>query len=231
MKAFKVIAMDGPGGVGKSTTARALAGRLGYYFLSSGRIYRALAWVALGRGWKAGSSLAEGLLDDVRIEVETDGVLRVNGEQVGEALGSDAISEAASRLSTLPAVRDLSNRVQRETVARIAERGNFPGVILEGRDIGTVVFPETRHKFFLIASAAVRAQRRFAELRETDPATTLEQVTRSLATRDARDAGRDIAPLKPAADARVIDTSALSLEQVVETLVRAIAGDGSTPHP
>lgn len=225
MAHLQVIALDGPGGVGKSSTARALADRLGYFFLSSGSIYRAIAWSALRRGWSRGEPLAEGLLDEVRIDVGAGDALRVDGEPIAERLGSDAISEATSLLSTLPDVRELSNRVQRETVAGIAEEGRYPGVVLEGRDIGTVVFPQARHKFFITASVAVRAERRFAELKRTDPALTLEAVTRALQARDERDSKRAIAPLKPASRAIVIDTSLLSADEVVEAMLREIQGE------
>jgi cytidylate kinase len=221
---FDVIALDGPGGVGKSTTARALAGRLGCFFLSSGQIYRALAWCALGRGWQPGRPLAPGLLDDVRIEIDREGGLRVNGAAPGAALNSDALSQATSVLSTLPEVRARSNQVQRDTVAALAAAGHFAGVILEGRDIGTVVFPEARHKFFVTASTAVRAERRYRELLRTDPAVTLAAVTQSLEERDRRDSQRDIAPLRPAPDAQIVDTAGLTLEQVVDRLVRAVRG-------
>jgi CMP/dCMP kinase len=224
VSAFEVIALDGPGGVGKSTTARALAQRLGYFFLSSGQIYRALAWSALAHGWQRGASLAAGLLDAVRIEVAADGSLRVDGQAPGAALSSDAISQAASVLSTLPEVRALSNRVQRDTVAALARAGHFAGVILEGRDIGTVVFPDARHKFFITASTAVRAQRRFKEERARDPSATLEAVQRSLEERDRRDSEREHAPLRVAPGATVVDTGELTLEQVLERLVQAVQG-------
>lgn len=222
MSAFEVIALDGPGGVGKSTTARALAERLGCFFLSSGQIYRALAWMALQRGWQPGQPLPAGLLDDVRIEVAADGSLRVNGEAVGAALNTDAISQATSVLSTLPTVRALSNQVQRRTVAELERSGHFAGVILEGRDIGTVVFPEARHKFFVTASTAVRAERRYRELVQADPAVTLEAVQEALTERDRRDSERDVAPLRPASGAIEIDSSGLTLEQVVERMVHEV---------
>ena len=221
---FEVIALDGPSGVGKSTTARGLAERLGCFFLSSGQIYRALAWCALGRGWEPGQPLAAGLLRDVRIEVEASGALCVNGQSLGAELRTDAISEATSVLSTLPEVRALSNRVQRETVAALARAGHFPGVILEGRDIGTVVFPEARHKFFITASTAVRARRRYLEQVRDDPATDLAEVTRALAERDRRDSERELAPLKPAPDALIVDSGELTLEQVLDRLVAAVQG-------
>lgn len=224
MPPFDVIALDGPGGVGKSTTARALARRLGYFFLSSGQIYRALAWSALRKGWRPGGPPAPGLLEAVRIEVQADGSLQVDGRAPGAELGSDAISEATSQLSALPAVRAVSNRVQRDTVAGLARAGHFPGVILEGRDIGTVVFPEARHKFFLTADPAVRARRRYEELRQTDPAATLAAVAQALEARDRRDSERDVAPLKPAPDAVRVDTSHQTLDEVVATLARHVTG-------
>lgn len=222
--AFDIVALDGPGGVGKSTTARALARRLGYFFLSSGQIYRALAWCAMRRGWSPGQPVPEGLLDDVRITVQRDGTLLVNGEAVGQALNSDAISRATSLLSTVPAVRDRANQVQRDTIAALGQAGHFPGAILEGRDIGTVVFPGAPHKFFVTASTAVRAERRYRELVRDDPTVTLAAVTRALEERDRMDSERDVAPLKPATDARVVDTSGLTLEQVVERLAQEIRG-------
>ncbi len=221
---FEVIALDGPSGVGKSTTARGLAERLGCFFLSSGQIYRALAWCALQRGWVPGQPLAAGLLQDVRIAVDPSGALRVNGQSLGAELRTDAISQATSVLSTLPEVRALSNGVQRDTVAALARARHFPGVILEGRDIGTVVFPEARHKFFITASTAVRARRRYLELVRDDPATDLDEVTRALAERDRRDSERDLAPLRPAPDALIIDSGELTLEQVLDRLVEAVQG-------
>lgn len=227
MAPFEVIALDGPGGVGKSTTARVLARRLGYFFLSSGQIYRALAWYALQRGWGPGRPLESSLLDSVRIDVQPDGGLRVNGEAVGGALNTDAISRATSVLSTEPAVRTLCNRVQRDTVEAMRRAGQVRGVILEGRDIGTVVFPDARHKFFVTASRDERARRRHRELAASDPGITLDAVRTALDERDRRDSERDVAPLRPAPDAEVVDTSALSLEQVVERLAAAVESDGA----
>jgi cytidylate kinase len=228
--AFQLVAIDGPSGVGKSTTARALAARLGYFYFSSGRLYRAMAWYALRQGWQPGAPLPAGLLDGLRIEVLAEGRLRVNGETVGGELSSETVSRATSVLSTQPAVREASNRLQRETVAHIAKDGRYAGVVLEGRDIATVVFPEAQHKFFLTASVAERARRRHAELEDDPDAPTVEAVARAIAERDARDMSRAVAPLKPAPDARRIDTSALDLEQVVERLVREIRG-GASPAP
>lgn len=224
---FEVIALDGPGGVGKSTTGRILAERLGYFFLSSGAIYRALAWLALQQGWQVGENPDPAILEGVRVTVNEGGVLRINGKQPGEALNSEEISTATSHLSTIPEVRDLSNEVQRDTITAMASAGIFGGVILEGRDIGTVVFPEARHKIFLTASVEERARRRFQDLKSSQPELTLEEVMNSLRERDQRDASRDAAPMKPARDALILDTSAMTREDVLQTLIEKISGGGT----
>jgi cytidylate kinase len=223
---FEVIALDGPGGVGKSTTGRILAERLGYFFLSSGAIYRALAWMALQRGWKVGEKPDPEILEGVRVTVNEGGVLRINGKQPGDALIGEEISMATSHLSTIPEVRDISNEVQRDTLTAMASAGVFGGVILEGRDIGTVVFPEARHKIFLTASVEERARRRFQDLKSGHPELTLEEVMNSLQERDQRDASRDAAPMKPARDAFVLDTSAMTREEVLQALLEKISGGG-----
>lgn len=220
---FKLIAIDGPSGVGKSTTAQRLAERLGYYFLSSGRIYRALAWFALQSGWQPGQPV-EPVLDAAHVTVDAAGELHVDGARPGAALGSEVISAATSQLSTLPAVRERANQVQREAVADIRVHRRFPGVILEGRDIGTVVFPDATHKFFLTASTEERARRRYEELADREPDVTPEGVRAALETRDERDSTRAVAPLRPADDAVQVDTTALSLEAVVAELARQIEG-------
>lgn len=217
-----LIALDGPSGVGKSSTARALAERLGYYFLSSGQIYRALAWRALALGWHEGVAIPAAVLEDTDVQVEPDGALAVNGQRVTDELRSEAVSRAASLLSTDERVRAVSNTAQRGTVTRIARRHTFPGVVIEGRDMGTVVFPEARHKFFITASPAERARRRYRELAASNPGLDVDTVERSLMERDERDSTREVAPLKPAPDAEVVDTSGMTLEQVVAHLVAAI---------
>lgn len=214
-----LIAIDGPGGVGKSSVARALAGRLGYFFLSSGLIYRAMAWHLRAKGWRHGEKPDPARLEPFVLAVTADGKIEVNGAPVVEELHSEAISRAASLISALPAIRQRSDAVQRETVARIGADFTFPGVILEGRDIGTVVFPDATHKFFFTASPEVRAERRYREQRVENPTLTLSEVRKALQERDERDSTREVAPLKPADDAHLIDTSSLDLEGVVERIM------------
>lgn len=219
---MEIIAIDGPGGVGKSTAMRRLAERLGYFALSSGLIYRCMAWHLLGTGWLPGASVPLERLNGFALDIDRDGRPAVNGKRVEADLGAETISGAASVISVVPAVRDIANRSQRETAARMARDGGVAGMVIEGRDIGTVVFPDAAHKFFIVASPDERARRRWLELREREPALTLESVRSGLAERDARDESRVVAPLVAAPDAVQIDTSALTVEQVLEAMLKVI---------
>jgi cytidylate kinase len=199
-----VVAIDGPAGAGKSTVARATADALGFPYLDSGAMYRAVALMTLRHGGAA-SEQAE------RLELELGDRVIVNGEDVTDAIRSPEVSEAASRVATNPKVREALVRKQRELLGR----GNW---VAEGRDIGTVVAPDAAVKVFLTASPEERAQRRAREL-GTDP----ETVMRDQALRDAQDSGREYSPLKIADGAVELDTTGLSVDQVVEriaTLVR-----------
>lgn len=214
-----VVAIDGPAGAGKSTVARRLAARLGYQLLDTGAIYRAVALLARRQGipWDDEARLA-GLAGGLDVGFRLDGELNrvlVNGEDVTAAIRTPEMSQGASRVSALPAVRAALLGLQR----RLGAGG---GVVAEGRDIGTVVFPDSPAKFFVTASPEVRARRRYQELaaagQPVDEQATLDEVIE----RDRRDETRAAAPLKQAADALRIDTSVLTIEQVVETLERAV---------
>jgi cytidylate kinase len=201
-----VIAIDGPAGAGKSSVARALARALGFAYMDSGAMYRAVALAARERG--AGPAAVAG---ELRIALEGERV-RLDGRDVSAAIRSPEISEAASRAAADPRVREAMVELQR----RLLADGDW---VAEGRDIGTVVAPEAELKVFLTASAAERARRRAAQL-GADQATVLAEQT----LRDERDATREHSPLRPAADAVVLDTTGLSLEQVVRRLAR-LAGE------
>jgi CMP/dCMP kinase len=195
-----VIAIDGPAGAGKSSVARAAAERLGFTFLDTGAMYRAVAC----RAEDAGADPAE-VARSARLELGER--VRLDGEDVTERIREPWVSEAASRVSADPAVREALVAEQR----RILESGNW---VAEGRDIGTVVAPDADVKVFLTAAPEERARRRAAEL-----GTDAGVVLREQAMRDERDRSREHAPLAPAVDAVPVDTTGLSLEEVVDQIV------------
>jgi len=188
------IAIDGPAGVGKTSVGRALAREFGFRFVSTGKMYRAVA-LAFDRGLT---------LDGITIDVTDAERFLLNGEDVTDLLHTPEYDEKSSLVATRPEVRELLVRLQRG----ITGRGD---VVMEGRDIGTVVLPDADVKLFLDASPEVRAARRVAQRKDDDVAATLEELTR----RDDRDAGRAIAPLKPARDATIIDTDRKTLVEVI----------------
>jgi prephenate dehydrogenase len=223
-----IVAIDGPVGAGKSTVARALARALGFDYLNTGAMYRAVALAAHQAGIRAGDPNIEErlapLLAAIRIDFNGEQVM-LNGVDVSGAIVQPAISELASQLSVLHRVRERMVELQRAAGAK-------GGVVMEGRDIGTVVFPDAEVKFYLDADVKVRAARRFAELRERGEAATLEEVEAQLIERDRRDSTRAIAPLRCAADAIVINSTSLPVAQVVERLISEIrarfrAGSGT----
>ncbi len=219
-----VVAIDGPSGAGKSTTGRALAARLGYTYIDTGAMYRALAVKAM----RAGVSLdAEEALATVcrasRIEL-TDGGRRVllDGEDVTSELRSREISRASSLVSVHQGVRA-------EMVARQRELGREGGVVLDGRDIGTAVFPDAEVKIYLDAQPGERAQRRLAELRAAGADVSFEAVEKDLRDRDYNDTHRAESPLVRAWDALALDTTQLSPEEVVERMLAAVRAREGKP--
>lgn len=216
-----IITLDGPGGAGKGTLASALARELGWWLLDSGALYRLVALIALRRGFDAGDAgereqiVAEARVLDLVFEPD-DGAgqrVRLAGEDVTDTIRSDAVSAAASQWAAVPAVRDALLERQREFALA-------PGLIADGRDMGTVVFPGADLKLFVTASAYERAGRRVAQLSATGVDASLSRIYREILERDERDASRATAPLKPAVDAQVIDTSG---ETVAESLARVHA--------
>lgn len=217
-----IVAIDGPSGVGKSTAARALARRLGLPVLDTGAMYRALALRVLETGLDPGDREAvEELAERTEIDVRPaeDGRLEVllEGAPVGERIRRHAVSEATSRISSYPRVRRRMVALQRRAAGRA-------GAVVEGRDIGTVVFPDTPHKFFLRADPVVRAERRWHELRRRGEEVELDTVRRDVVERDARDTGRADSPLRHDESYRLIDTTERSPDEVVEAMVSAIGG-------
>jgi cytidylate kinase len=215
-----VIAIDGPVGAGKSTMARRLAEALGFIHIDSGAMYRALGWKALAAGVDLADHAALAALaasTEIRIVPGAAGFrLLVDGEDVTGSLRTPAVDQAASRVSTCPAVRERLVALQR-TMAREG------GVVMDGRDIGTVVFPDADLKFFLDADLEVRAARRWQDLQTAGAGLDAAAVRREVAERDARDRGREVSPLQPAPDAIRIDTTRLDAEAVLAAMLATAA--------
>jgi len=211
-----IVAIDGPAGAGKSTVARQLARRLGFTIIDTGAIYRSVALAAqrAGVSWGDDAGLARLLDAGLGLTFRGERVL-LRGEDVTEAIRTPEISRGASVVSARPVVRQKLLQLQRD-LGRAAPRG----AVLEGRDIGTVVFPDADVKFFLTASDEARAQRRHAELAEKGLSVPLPEVLADQRRRDKDDTERAIAPLRAAADAVVVDTTGFDLEQVVERCFR-----------
>lgn len=213
-----VIAIDGPSGAGKSTAGRALAAGLGYTFVDTGAMYRALALAALREGVEVDreAELAR-LARERRIELH-DGGRRVSldGEDVTDAVRTREVSRAASLVSVHPAVR-------REMVRRQKAMGAEGGVVLDGRDIGTAVFPDADVKFYVDADPGARARRRHAELAAAGPAPDLDEIERDIRARDHKDQTRADSPLARARDALLLDTTSLTPEEVLQVMRQAVA--------
>jgi cytidylate kinase len=214
-----VVTIDGPAAAGKSTTARAVARRLACLYLDSGALYRALAVQVLRRGIAPEDREAVGALvraTDLDLVPAPEGTrVLVDGEDVSAEIRAPRVSEAASRLAEQPAVRERMGEIQR----RVARSRS---VVVEGRDTGSVVFPDATVKIFLDASSAERARRRWRELRERGIEADLAGVQADVERRDRRDRERDLAPLVAAADSVVVDTTGLSLDEQVEKVLGVI---------
>lgn len=215
-----VIAIDGPAGAGKSTVGRAVAERLGLDYLDTGAMYRAMTFAALQRG------IPEGDLNEVAemaptVEITVDGTqVTVDGVDATAAIRGREVTEAVSQIAANPGVRSVLVDRQR---AWVIERG---GGVVEGRDIGSVVFPEARLKLFVTASPRVRAERRVGEI-----GGNVDEIEASIVARDRFDSTRDHSPLTEADDAVTVDTTGMSIEQVVDRILALLDGTGSAKEP
>lgn len=211
MKSIK-IAIDGPAGAGKSTIAKAVAGALGFVYIDTGAMYRAIGLAAVRKGVDPTDAPGvEGILDDIEIKIahtEAGQQVYLNGENVSTEIRLPEISSAASNVAVIPAVRLKLVELQRI----LAEETD---VIMDGRDIGTYVLPNAQLKIFLTADVEERAKRRYLELEEKGVATTLEEVLSEMKFRDHNDSSRAFAPLRPAEDSVMVDSTKLTLEETV----------------
>lgn len=211
---MKTIAIDGPSGAGKSAIASALAKRLGYEYIDTGALYRTIAYIAVREGGDLSTKELLKRVDAQSIDYK-NGAVQLNGEALGDVIRTEAISQKTSQLSKEPAVRDYLLSLQR----RLAEDG---GVVMEGRDIGTVVLPSADVKFFLTASEEERARRRYEQRLAFGEAVDMETIKADIHARDERDKNRAVAPLKQAADAILVDSTAMSEEEVLDTMVNYV---------
>ncbi|MGB5298577.1 MAG: (d)CMP kinase [Thiogranum sp.] len=214
-KTVPVITIDGPSGSGKGTISRMLARELGFQFLDSGALYRLLAFAAQRRGIALDDESALAALSgelDIRFPADGEGDrVLLDGEDVGDAIRTEAAGGGASRVAALPAVREaLLDRQRRFRL--------LPGLVADGRDMGTVVFPDAEAKIFLTASAEERARRRCKQLKEKGLSVVFDDVLADIQVRDERDASRSVAPLRPAQDADLVDTSELDIPATIERL-------------
>lgn len=212
------VAIDGPAGAGKSTIAKAAAKELGFIYVDTGALYRAIAYNAVTKGVIDDTQKIIDMLTDTNVELKyVDGVQAVylNGDDVSAYIRTPEISMGASKVSAIPQVREFLLNLQRD----IAQKNN---VIMDGRDIATVVLPNADVKIFLFASPECRAQRRYKELIEKGEDVTLEDVLADVNQRDYQDSHRDIAPLKPSEDSVMADTSKLNLEESIQLIIDII---------
>jgi cytidylate kinase len=208
-----IIALDGPAGSGKSTTARRVAEALGYVYIDTGAMYRAITLAALREERSITNSDLLPIVKEYQLQltISPDGQRTILGrEDVTEEIRSPEVTKLVSAVSALPSVREAMSKRQREM-------GKNGGVVMDGRDIGTVVFPEAELKIFLIASLEERAKRRLAELK--DSSVSLEEMCKQISERDKQDTERLVSPLRKADDAVEIDTSALSIDAQTERIL------------
>ncbi len=210
-----IVTIDGPAGSGKSSAAKGLAKRLGFHLLDTGAMYRAVALDCLRRNIDLADREAVAEVTRNAKIVAEDGRVLLNGEDVSQAIREPAVSEAASQVASQPAVRS-------QLVARQRELGVGSNLVTEGRDQGTVVFPDAECKFYVIAHPEERAARRHQELVDQGQRHSVEEILQQILERDQRDASREIAPLKKAEDAIEIDTSTMPPEAVLDLMERTV---------
>ncbi len=213
-----VVAIDGPAGAGKSTIAKLAAEKLGYAYIDTGAMYRSVAWSFLqtGAAFDEGfiSKLAAAMVIDFKPEARINRVF-VDGTEVTDAIRTPEVTAVVSRVAAIGAVREAMVEQQRRM-------GTVGGVLMDGRDIGTVVFPNAQLKIFLTASVEERARRRYKEMLQKGQQVELEKLAADIAARDKADSERAIGPLRQAEDAILLDTSDMSISQVTEKILQLV---------
>jgi len=212
-----IIAIDGPSGAGKSTVARLLSKELGFEYIDTGAMYRALAYKAYKKNLVINEAEIEEMLKTTNISYY-DNKIFLDGENVENKIREETISIAASKVSALKIVREKMVEIQRKIAAD-------KNAVLEGRDIGTIVFPDADYKFFITASLEERAKRRYAQLIAGNINAEYENVLRDMIDRDENDSKRQFSPLKPSEDAIIIDTTKMDLSEVTKTIAGYIGGN------
>ena len=213
-----VVAIDGPAGAGKSTIAKLVAERLGYAYIDTGAMYRSVAWRFLQTGQPFDEAFISNLANTMVIQFKPEAKVNrvfVDGQEVTDAIRSTEVTANVSRVAAIGAVREAM-------VAQQRRMGDAGGVLMDGRDIGTVVFPNAQLKIFLTASVEERAQRRYKELLAKGEQVDLAQLQQDIASRDKQDSERAIAPLRQADDALLLDTSHMNIEQVTEKIMQLV---------
>jgi len=211
-----VVTIDGPGGSGKGTLSSLVAAKLGWHLLDSGALYRIVAVSAQSQAIDlADENALVAMVADLQIAFIGDKV-DVNGSDLSDIIRTEKTGVAASQVAALPGVRDAILALQKSFQ-------RAPGLVADGRDMGTVVFPHSKAKIFLDASAEARADRRYKQLKNKGLSVNLRDLLEQIQERDARDRGRAVAPLKPAADALIIDSTQMTIEEVLETIMMEVS--------
>ena len=224
---FKIITIDGPTGVGKSTIARQLAAKLDCLYVDTGAMFRCLAWSWTTQGCPESDESLEKLGDQTRIVFENEKVI-CDYTDVTQEIRTERISAKASKISGFPLIREVMKKQQRALVEEVRRSESYRGAVLEGRDIGTVVFPAAEFKFYVDASPEIRAKRRLLQLQKSGEDVDYEEVLSALQKRDFQDQNRKVAPLKPANDAIIVDTGRLTADGVLENLLNYVLKKEST---